>query len=136
MEERRNTAKGEKHQLKELSKRIKNRQAKNTADSRRNQRHQKSISCIKSARKRTFIPKVKNDTGESIISRKGTANVFGEFCSKLYAETQIGKEVEESQNTGTRMNNEKKSCSEDVQNEIPEFTQKEIQAAIDSLKKR
>ena len=35
----------------------------------------------------------------------------------------------------TRMGNEKKSFSEDVKNEIPEFTQDEVQAAIDKLKK-
>ena len=34
------------------------------------------------------------------------------------------------------MNTEKKSCNEDVRNEIPEFTQDEVQAAIDRLKKR
>ena len=32
------------------------------------------------------------------------------------------------------MINEKKSCSKDVTNEVPEFTQKEIQAVIDSFK--
>ena len=33
------------------------------------------------------------------------------------------------------MSTEKKSCNEDVRNEIPEFTQDEVQTAIDSLKK-
>ena len=32
----------------------------------------------------TLIPKVKNDEGETITSRKGVANVFGEFCSKFF----------------------------------------------------
>ena len=39
----------------------------------------KSISCIKYGRKITLIPKVKNDSGETITSRKGIANVFGEL---------------------------------------------------------
>ena len=33
------------------------------------------------------------------------------------------------------MNTEKKSCNEDVRNEISDFTQDEVQAAIDNLKK-
>ena len=40
----------------------------------------------KSGRKRTLIPKVKNDKGETITSRKGLADLFGELYSKLYAE--------------------------------------------------
>ena len=78
---------------------------------------------------------MKNDKGETITSRKGIANVFGEFCSMLYAETQLGEEIPESQNMDTRTSNEKESCSEDVKNEIAEFTQDEVQAAIDKLKK-
>ena len=31
------------------------------------------------------------------------------------------------------MNTKKKSCNEDVRNEIPDFTQDEVQAAIDNL---
>ena len=76
-----------------------------------------------SGRKGTLIPKVKNGKGETITSRKGIANVFGEFYSKLHAETQLGDEVQESQNMETRMSNEKEGCSEDVKHEIPEFTQ-------------
>ena len=33
------------------------------------------------------------------------------------------------------MNTEGESCNDDVRNEIPEFTQDEVQTAIDSLKK-
>ena len=35
----------------------------------------------------------------------------------------------------TKTNKEETSCNEDVKNEIPEFTQDEIQAAIDKLEK-
>ena len=78
VEERRNTAKEEKYLLKELSKRIK----KYIRERKRSNRQEKiqrileefrgikSISCIKSGRKRTLIPKVKNDKGETITSRK------------------------------------------------------------------
>ena len=95
----------------------------------------KGISRIKTGRSRTLIPKVKNDKRETITSRKGIANVLGEFYSKLYAETQLGEETQESENMETRMSNEKKSCNEDVKNEIPEFAQDEVQAATDKLKK-
>ena len=137
VDERRNIAKGEKHELKELSKRIK----KCTRERKRAKRQEKiqqileEFRGIKSGRERALIPKVKNDKCETITSRKGIANIFGEFYSKLYAETQLGEEAKQSQNMETRMNNEKKTCSEDVKNEIPEFTQEEVQAAIDKQKK-
>ena len=47
-------------------------------------------------------PKVKNEKGETITSRKGIANVFGEFYSKLHAENQLGEEVQDPQNLETR----------------------------------
>ena len=65
-------------------------------------------SCIKSGRKRTLIPKVKNDKGETIRSRKEIANVFGEFYSKLFAEIQLGEEAQESQNIETKTSKERR----------------------------
>ena len=76
-----------------------------------------------------------NDKGAIITSRKGIANFFGEFYSKFCAETQPGEEAQESHNMETKTNKEKKNCSEGVKNEIPEFTQEEVQAAIDTLKR-
>ena len=82
VEERRNTTKDEKHKLKELSKRIKkcirerkrakrqktyNRFLKNSEASK--EYHAKHLRKMK----RTLIPKVKNDKGETIMSRKGIA---------------------------------------------------------------
>ena len=98
----------------------------------------KSTTCTNSGSKRTLIPKVKSDKGETITItwRRGIANVFGEFYSKLYAENQLGEDVQDPQNLETRMNTEGESCNDDVRNETPEFTQDEAQAAIDSLKKR
>ena len=118
VEERRNTAKGEKHKLKEFKTCI--RERKRTIRQEKVQqileefRDILRISCVESGRKRSLIPKVKNDKGETITSRKGIANVFGEFCSKLCAETQLGDEQQESQNMETRTSNEKESSSEDV----------------------
>ena len=66
-----------------------------------------NISCSKSAKKRVLMPKVKNVKGDTITSRKGIANVFGELDSKLHA----GNETEERlQNTlkDTRAHDEEK----------------------------
>ena len=73
--------------------------------------------------------------GRQSHQKKGIANVFGEFYSKLDAENQLGEKVQNPRNLETRMNTEQKSCDEDVRNEIPEFTQNEIEVAIDSLTK-
>ena len=96
----------------------------------------KSVSCIKSGRKRTLNPKVNNDKGDTITTITGISNVFGEFYSMLFAENQHGEEVQDPSNLETRINTEQKSCNEDLRNEILEFTQDEIQAAIGSLKKK
>ena len=42
----------------------------------------KNIPGIKSAKKSVLIIKIKNEKGETITSRKGMANVFGEFYKK------------------------------------------------------
>ena len=129
IEERRSIAEGDKQRLKEVSKKIK----KCIRDNKRSRRQEKiqrileafrgikNISNIKSAKKETLIPKVNNEKGETVTSRKGIANVFGEFCSKLYA----GNDLKKKSGTVT-----------DMKQEMPEFTKNEVQAAIDSLKKR
>ena len=63
------------------------------------------------------------------VYHKGIANVLGEFYSKLYAEDQLGEEVQDPQNSETRMNTERESRIDN------EFTQDEVQTAIDNLKK-
>ena len=52
----------------------------------------KSISNIKSAKKRIFIPKIKNKQGETINTRKGIAKVFAEFYENLYEDEDKKKE--------------------------------------------
>ena len=142
VEERRNIVKREKHKLKDFSKRIKKcirekkseTSRKDTADSRRIQRHQKYI--MHKFWKRTLTLEVKNDKGDTIISRKRIANVFGDFYSKLFAATQLGEEAQEPRNMETETNKEKNSSSEDVKNEIQEFTQIEVQAAMGKPNKK
>ena len=43
-----------------------------------------NIPGIESAKKKVLITKIKNERGEIITSRKGIANVFGEFYIKMY----------------------------------------------------
>ena len=94
IEERRSIPNSDQQQLKEVSKRIK-KCARNKNRAKRKEMTQqileqfrgiKNISQIKSAKKKTLIPKMRNAKGETVTSRKGIANVFGEFYGKLYAE--------------------------------------------------
>ena len=66
---------------------------------------------------------------EVITSRKGIANVFGEFHSKLFDDNQYGD---------TDMESDKNETGTDVteMKGIPEITSEELQAAINRLKKR
>ena len=112
----------------------------------------KSISNITSARKKTLIPKIRDEKDEIITSRKGIANVFGKFYSKLFSNEQQDEdectdgEVKTTYHTKLKANketnqetDEKEAENEEAKEEsesIPEFTEREVQAAIDSLKKR
>ena len=51
-------------------------------------RNSKSTTSIKSATRRILITKMKNEKSDIITSRKGIADVFGEFYSKLYDDDQ------------------------------------------------
>ena len=48
----------------------------------------RNIPGIKSAKKKVLITEIKNDKGESITSRKGIADVFGEFYKGLYEDNE------------------------------------------------
>ena len=124
IEERRSTPKEEKQRLKDLSKRINNA-------SENNERQQdiqrileefkgvRNIPGIKTAKKKVLITKIKNDKGECITSRKGIADVFGEFYKRLY-------EDKERDDFEHEMSDDRR---------IPEITTEELQSAICKLKK-
>ena len=57
--------------------------------------------------------KVKNDKDETITSKNGSATVFGELYSKLYAEERFGEEVQDPHKSDTRTNTEGESCNDD-----------------------
>ena len=95
----------------------------------------RNIPGIKSAKKKVLITKIKNEKGEIITSRKGIANVFGEFCKKYTttteqdeSEQEIGENEDES-STDVHNNNTSKMMR------IPEITTDELQTAINRLKK-
>ena len=91
IEERRSTPTEEKQRLKEVSKCL-----KKVSEKKRMKRQQdihriledfkgvRNIPGIKSAKKRVLNTKIKNDKGECITSRKGIADVFGEFYKRFY----------------------------------------------------
>ena len=96
----------------------------------------RSIPGIKSAEKRVLITKIKKSRkGDCITSRKGIADVFREFYKRLYED----KEKDESEH---EMGEDDNYSSTDVHNNnteetagIPEITTKELQTAINKLKK-
>ena len=79
----------------------------------------RNIPGIKTAKKKVLITKIKNDKGECITSRKGIADVFGEFYKRLYED------------------NEKDDFEHEMSDDrrIPEITTEELQNAISKLKK-
>ena len=95
-----------------------------------------NISGIKSAKKKVLLTKIKNDKGECITSRKGIADVFGEFYKRLYED--IKKDDSEHE-----VNDDDNNSNTDVHNNdteetagIPEMTTEELQTAINKLKKK
>ena len=74
---------------------------------------------IKTAKKIVLITKIKNDKGECITSRKGIADVFGEFYKRLYEDNEKDDFEHETNDDGG----------------IPEITTEELQPAISKLKK-
>ena len=95
----------------------------------------RNILGIKSVKKKVLIMKKKNDKGECITSRKGIADVFGEFYKRLY-------EDNEKDDTEHEVNDDDNYSNTDVHNNdteetagIPEITTEELQTAINKLKK-
>ena len=75
-----------------------------------------------------LITKIKNGRGEIITSRKGIANVFGEFYKKLY-------EDNEQDEYGNESNIDVHISDTEEMTRIPEITSEELRDAIWKLKK-
>ena len=109
---RRTIKKDEKERIREVSKKIKNasekkREMQCKTKFRRfwkNSKGTKNISNVKSAKKRIFIPRVKNKKGELIITRKGIANVFAEFYAKLYEDEEGKRTTKKKRNLKRALN--------------------------------
>ena len=143
IEERRNTSKVEKQRLKDLSKQIR----KCIRDKQRTERQKKiqkiledfkgikNIPSIKSAKKKKSSQR-KMKKAKVITSRKGIANVFGEFYSKLYEDDQNNETDTKSDTNESETNIEDQGTDAKETKEIPEITIEELQAVINRLKKR
>ena len=117
--------KEEKHRLKELSKKYKivseKKRVKRQHDIERILEEFKgirNIPGIKTAKKRILITIIKNEKGECITSRKGIADVFGEFYKRFYEDSE--KDISEHETSDDRR--------------ILEITTEELQSAISKLK--
>ena len=126
IEERRSTPKEEKQRLKDLSKRIKMHQIKQELrDSKTSKESLESSKAFetslgsKQQRRKYSLRKKKNDKGEFITSRKGTADVFREFYKRLC-------EDNERDDFEHEMSDDRR---------ILEITTEELQNAISKLKK-
>ena len=93
------------------------------------------ISWESNQQRREYSSEIKNEEGECITSRKGIADVFGEFHKKLHED----KEKDESE---LEFGDDENNSSTDVHNNnteettrIPEITTEELRTAINKLKK-
>ena len=90
----------------------------------------RNITGIKSAKKKVLITKIKNDKGECITSRKGIADVFGEFYKRLHEDNEKDDSEHELDyddnysNTDVHNNNIEETAG------MPEITTEELQTAI------
>ena len=64
----------------------------------------KNISCIKA-----MIPKVKDDKGETITSRREIEHVFGEIYSKLDESTETEEKLQNTLSQETRADDDEKT---------------------------
>ena len=133
IEERRSTSKGEKQRLKDLSKKEDKRRFNEYSKTSKGIRN---IPGIRSARRRVLITKIKNEKGEVIASRKGIANVFGEFHKKLYDDQEHEETEQEHEENETESSIDVQNKDTSEMKRIPEITIEELQTAINRLKKR
>ena len=117
IQERKMTEKHEKKErIREISKKIKKKCIREKERTTRQEKIQKileepkgtkNISNIKSAKKRIFIPKIKNKKGETINTRKGIAKVFAEFYENLYKDEEGEEDKKREKKSRTE---DKKKC--------------------------
>ena len=137
IQKRKNTAKHEKEQIREITKEKKEYQTKQKDEETRKiqkilgkVKGTKNLPNIKSVKKRILIPKIRNKDGEAEKTRQGIANVFAKF----YEEQYIGEDGQNDEDKYTHIDQENADSS---QNEtIPEFKKKRDSSCHTSSEKR
>ena len=76
--------------------------------------------------KKVLIIKVKNEQGEIITSRKGIANVFGEFFKEFFDDTEQDESEREIRGNGNESSTDVHINDTDEMTRIPEITTEEL----------
>ena len=92
----------------------------------------RNIPGIKSAKKRVHIT-TKKEKGECITSRKGIADVFGEFYQKNVDDNEQDASELESSEDENKSSTDVHYNSTDEMTRVPEITTEELQTAINKL---
>ena len=95
----------------------------------------RNIPGIKSGKKKVLITKIKNDKGECVTSRKGIADVFGEFYQRLYEDNEKDDSEQEVDDDDNYSNTDVHNNDTEETAGIPDKTTEELQSAINKLKK-
>ena len=99
-------------------------------DFKRDQEHSRNQIC----KKKSTHHQDKNEKGEFITSRKGIANVFGEFHKKLYDDQEHEETQQEHEENETESSIDVQNKDTSEMKRIPEITTGELQTAINRLK--
>ena len=87
------------------------------------------------SKKKVLITKIKKRQRGSITSRKGIADVFGEFYIRLYEDNEKDDSEHEVNDDGNYSNTDAHNNDTEETAGIPEITTEELQTAISKLKK-
>ena len=79
---------------------------------------------------------MKNENGECITSRKGIADVFGEFHKTNYDDNEQDESEQELSEDENKSSTDVHYNNTNEMTRIPEITTEELQIAINKLKKR
>ena len=93
----------------------------------------RNIPGIKPAKKKVLITKMKNEKGEIITSRKGIANVFGQFYKHFYDDNEQDESEQEIGENENDSSTDVHNNGTDEMTRIPEITTEELQNAINKL---
>ena len=90
--------------------------------------------CVPSAKKKVLITKIENDKGESMTSRKGIADVFGEFYKTVYEDNEEDDSEHKVDDDGNYSNTDVHNDTEETAG-IPKIKTEELQTVVNKLNK-